>query len=168
MRHLITAVGAAVFLTTLPAAAPPPGTFAIAINDARPADRPFAEAVEQALAERGFTAMPDRDHGRYRAEVTVEREKAGLVTSPVPRGQSSVNLSGGASVQVPLASNKRQVNDLVVTRLTVRLVERSDGRAVWAGSAVTARAGTANVAPALARAAVSSFPRSYAEPVSVP
>ena len=114
--------------------------------------------------------MPASRHGRYLALVSVVRERRGVVTAKVPKGQGAAAIgSWGPTVAVPLGSGKTQLNDLTATTLTVRMVAQADGRPVWSGSAVTVRIeGAGGAGAPLARAVVATFPRTLSSPVSVP
>jgi len=156
-----------------------PGTVTVeaAADDATPAAirAGFAEAVEQALLDARFIALPVQARGRYIARFSIARAERGAVASDGPEqgARGSVGNWGGA-FGVTLPSDKRQLRGLIVTQLTVELVARTDMQAVWRGSALTAQAeGTKADAPAalaakLAPAIVRAFPASLAVPVSVP
>lgn len=160
-----------------PAAVPTSGTITIAsvtgvglTDQARPM---FEDAVQRALAARGFTLLRDAGHGRYVAAVTVNRRSRGVVTAGrASGGPPGVSLNGGLSVGLPAGGAR--LDDLVVTELTVSISTRSDARVVWSGGAVTARVsgtpggGAALVAQTLANAAIAQFPARTSEPVSVP
>lgn len=160
-------------------ASAPPGTVTVvlAAGEARPmpSDRPFADAVGQALGEANFTLMPQPGHSRYVAEVSVGREARGLVTAraPTDRAQAGIG-SWGPSIRVPLSSKKMQLRNLVSTTLTVRILTLADHHPVWTGSAVTVQPeepqgdASPTVALKLARAVVAAYPHPLATPVSVP
>ncbi|QDX25384.1 hypothetical protein FPZ54_04665 [Sphingomonas suaedae] len=160
-----------------PALAPGTVTVEAAADDATPAAirSVFADAVEQALLDARFTALPGQARGRYIARISVTRAERGAVASNGAEqgSRSSVGNWGGA-FGVTLPSDKRQLRGLIVTQLTVELVARADMQPVWRGSALTAQAeGTKADAPAalaakLAPAIIRAFPTRLAEPVSVP
>lgn len=138
-----------------------------------PARVVFRDAVERALAARGFTLLGDPGHGRYVADVTVDRQARGAVSAGrAGGGPPAVSLNGGVSIGLPAGGNR--LNDLVVTELTITLSERRVARVVWSGSAVTARVsgtpqgGAALVGQTLADAAMAQFPARTAGPISVP
>ncbi len=151
-----------------------PGTVTVeAVADANtPAvvRQAFADAVEQALLDARFTALPPQARGRYIARVGVTRAERGAVASN--GRESGASWGGGLSVALP--SDKRQLRGLIVTTLTVELVSRADGTVVWRGSALTAQAsGTradvpATLAAKLAPAIIRAFPQTLAEPLSIP
>lgn len=164
---------------TGPATGPVAGTVTVeaAAGDATPAAvrQIFLDAVEQALIDARFTALPARARGRYVARIHLDRAVRGEVAA---NGRDSGPWGAvgnwGAAVGVTLPSDKRQLRGLVVTTLRIDLVARADDRLVWRGSALTAQAaGTRDDAPAtlarkLAAAAIRAFPQTLAEPVSVP
>ncbi len=154
-----------------------PGTVTVepAPDDATPAavQRAFVEAVEQALLDARFTALPPQARGRYIARISVKRAARGAVASN-GREPGAVASAGNWAIGVTLPSDKRQLRGLIVTELTVELVNRADMKPVWSGSALTAQAeGTradvpSTLAAKLAPAVIRSFPSNLAEPVSVP
>lgn len=156
-----------------------PGTVTVeaAADDATPAAirSVFAGAVEQALLDARFTALPAQARGRYIARISISRAARGAVASNAPEQGSSGSVGNwGGAFGVTLPSDKRQLRGLIVTQLTVELVTRADMQPVWRASALTAQAeGTKADAPAalaakLAPAIIRAFPTSLAEPVSVP
>ncbi|HEU4960261.1 MAG TPA: hypothetical protein VFT56_07615 [Sphingomonas sp.] len=157
--------------------APRPGTVTVALADGRavPPDigRVFADAVERALLDADFTALPAPSQSRYVAEVTVTQDARGLVAAEDGGSSASPEVSGGR-LRLPLPSNKSQLQGLVVTKLTVRILLRATGQAVWSGSAVTAAVqGAADAAPAaiaakLANVLIRRFPAKLDGPITVP
>lgn len=158
-----------------------PGTVSIELSAEKPstADRVFADAVEQVLIDKGFTALPGAGHGRYVASVTVTRTARGAVTSDVPidRTSASPGTTGrgvGATLGVALPSDKSRVGNLMATELQVRILRRGEDQPAWEGRAITAQvAGTrgdapATVAPKLAQALFRNFPGDSNQSVSVP
>ena len=181
---MLTLAGAAALALTRPARSPvptsataTPGTITIApaTGAALPAEagRVFDEAVQRATLRAGFTLLPGLDHGRYAAQVTVTQTPRGVVASgrtaaPPPLA----SLSG--SVSLSLHSGGARFSELTVTELKVVISRRSDGQAVWSGSAVTARASDSPsgsvgvVARTLADAVLVQFPNQAGGPVSIP
>lgn len=156
-----------------------PGTVTVEAmgDEATPAAvrQTFADAVEQALLDARFTALPPQARGRYIARVGVTRAERGAVASNGREPGASGGLGNwGGGVSVALPSDKRQLRGLIVTTLTVELVSRADGTVVWRGSALTAQAaGTradvpATLAAKLAPAIIRAFPQPLAEPLSIP
>ncbi|MCR5869671.1 MULTISPECIES: DUF4136 domain-containing protein [unclassified Sphingomonas] len=135
----------------------------------------FADAVEQALLDARFIALPRQARGRYIARISLTRAERGAVASNGrEQGASGGFGNWGGAVSVTLPSDKRQLRGLIVTTLKVELVSRADERLVWSGSALTAQAeGTRNDTPSalaakLAPAVIRAFPATLAEPLSVP
>lgn len=133
----------------------------------------FDEAVQGALSASNFTLLSQQGHGRYAARVVISRRVRGVVASGrAGGGPARASLDGGLSVGLPAGGNA--LNDLIVTELTITLVQRSDAKEVWSGSAVTARvSGTASgsvgvIAPMLANAVMAQFPGRTNGPVSIP
>ncbi len=158
---------------------PSPGTVTVeaAAGDETPAAvrQVFADAVEQALLDARFTALPAQARGRYIARIGITRAERGAVASNGrERGASGGLGNWGGAVSVTLPSDKRQLRGLIVTTLKVELVSRADDKVVWSGSALTAQAeGTradvpATLASKLAPAIIRAFPQTLAEPLSIP
>lgn len=156
-----------------------PGTVAIeAVADpAIPASvrQTFADAVEVALSDARFTALPVTSRSRYIARVKVTRTARGAVTSKAKEpGPAAAVGNWGAAIGVTMPSNKQQLRGLIVTELEVELVRRDGMQPVWRGRALTAQAeGTradapATLAPKLASAAIRGFPAQQPEPLSIP
>ena len=156
-----------------------PGTVTVeaAAGDETPAAvrQVFAEAVEQALLDARFTALPAQARGRYVARISLTRAERGAVASNGrERGAAGGLGNWGGAVSVALPSDKRQLRGLIVTTLKVELVSRADETVMWTGSALTAQAeGTRNDTPAalaakLAPAVIRAFPQTLAEPLSIP
>ena len=174
---LVLAQGAATAVAPTSTAVPTSGTITIAsVSGQALTDQArgvFGDAVERALAARGFTLLRDAGHGRYVARVTVDRRSRGVVTSKrAGGGPPSMSLNGGLSVGLPAGGAR--LNDLVVTELTVTIAERGSAREVWTGGAVTARVsdtpagGAVLVARTLADAVMAQFPARTHGPVSIP
>jgi hypothetical protein len=156
-----------------------PGTVAIesVADPALPASarQIFADAVERALADARFTALPATSRSRYIARVKVTRIARGAVTSKGKEpGPTAAVGNWGAAIGVTMPSNKQQLRGLIVTELDVELVLREGMHLVWRGRALTAQAeGTradapATLAPKLAAAAVRGFPAQQPEALSIP
>ena len=135
----------------------------------------FADAVERALSDARFTALPATSRSRYIARVKVTRTARGAVTSNAKEpGATGALGNWGGGVAVTLPSDKRQLRGLVVTELEVELVLRDGMQPVWRGRALTAQAegmradAPATLAPKLANAAVRGFPAQQPEPLSIP
>ncbi len=139
----------------------------------KPARAIYVDAVEQALAGRGFTLLPDAGHGRYVADVTIDRAARGVVSGGrAGGGAPQMSLNGGVSVG--LGAGGERLDDLVVTRLTIEIRPRGEARVIWSGSAVTARVSNTPsgnvplVARTLATAVMTQFPARTTGPVSIP
>ena len=181
---MLTLAGPAAISIAAPAEAAPrpsvaltPGTITIApaTGAALPVEtgRVFEEAVQRACYNAGFTLLPGQDHSRYIVKVTVTHTSRGAVVA----GRSAASpplASFGGGVSLSLPAGGPRLGELAVTELTVVLSRRSDGRAVWSGSAVTARvddslSGAVDViARTLADAVLSRFPYQAAGPISIP
>jgi len=157
----------------------PPGTIAIVPAEDGSKDDPIAQtfvgAVSHAVLQTAFTPLPDPDHSRYVAKVTVSQASQGVVTSTDSRSASAqAPVYQGGSVSLRLPSGKSQLRGLIVTRLIVVVSFRTDSRIVWTGEATTARiSGTPAGAPSvvaavLAGALFQHFPRPLPGPISVP
>lgn len=170
---------AAAAMTAMPAAAQAQaahsrGTISVEPGDEggwKQADLPFANAVRKALGKADFLALPGTGHGRYVARITVMREAHGLVAFD-PREAPSQASAGDWAVRfrVTLPSRKTDLDALVVTRLTVDILERADMKPVWSGSALTAAAdgASAAVADKLAEALIRRYPTPLRGPLPVP
>lgn len=161
-------------------AVPTPGTVTVEPlpEDAGPAAvrAVFAEAVERALIDANFIALPGAGgQARYIARIAVSRRAQGEVAADAPVAGTATQVGNwGAGMTVTLPSSKSQLRALVITELTIELVSRAEGRVVWRGSALTAQAdGTPGDAPGavaakLAGAAMRGFPEVREGAVSVP
>lgn len=145
----------ALLATLLVQAAPPAqpalvaqGTIAVARTapaGRRPAPAAvFEEAVETALNDAGFTAIPDVAHARHVATVAITRTAHGAVAAkasdgggPSAAGGTLGGNSVGAGVSIGLPSNKTRVGQLVATELTLTISRRDASAPVWEGRAVT-------------------------------
>lgn len=136
----------------------------------------FAEAVERALIDANFIALPGaRGQARYIARIAVSRRGQGEVAADAPVAGTATQVGNwGAGMTVTLPSAKSQLRALVITELTIELMSRAEGRVVWRGSALTAQAdGKAADAPGavaakLAGAVMRGFPEVREGAVSVP
>lgn len=186
MRISMTVMMTIALAAAIPAAArqadpeaPRPGTIAVEplAEDAGPAPvrQAFSDAVERALFDARFTALPATSRSRYVARMKVTRTARGAVTSKAREPGAAAALGNwGAAVGVTLPSDKRQLRGLIVTELEVEIVRREGMQRVWRGRAITAQAeGTRADAPAtlagkLATAVIRRFPAQADEAVSVP
>lgn len=173
---------AAMLLGVTPQAEPEalrPGTIAIEpiAQDAGPAAarQAFADAVEGALFDARFTALPATSRSRYIARIKVTRTARGAVTSNAREPKASTSVGNwGAAIGVTLPSGKRQLRGLIVTELEVEIVRRDGTGTAWRGRALTAQAeGTqadapSVLAPKLANAAIRGFPAVQPEAISIP
>lgn len=137
--------------------------------------RLFAEAVQHALLDANFLALPAQSQSRYLAKVTVTRRARGLVASDAGEAGPATSAGDwGARIRVTLPSAKTDLRGLFVTELKVEIFLRSNNRPVWSGSALTAQArGTRSGAPSiiaakLADALIQRFPEALDGPLSVP
>lgn len=161
-------------------AVPTPGTVTVEPlpEDAGPAAvrAVFAEAVERALIDANFIALPGAGgQARYIARIAVLRRAQGEVAADGQEAGAATRVGNwGAGMTVTLPSAKSQLRALVITELTIELVSRAEGRVVWRGSALTAQAdGTPADAPGavaakLAGAVMRGFPEVREGAVSVP
>ncbi|WP_343517765.1 hypothetical protein [Sphingomonas sp.] len=156
-----------------------PGTVAIEplAKEAGPAvvRQAFADAVERALMDASFTALPVTSRSRYVARIKLTRTARGAVTSNAKEeGVATAVGNWGVAVGMMLPSDKRQLRGLMVTELEVEIVLREGMQRVWSGRAVTAQAeGTKADAPAalaakLAPAVIRRFPAQSDEAISIP
>ena len=157
-----------------------PGTVTVEpmAEDAGPAEvrAVFAEAVERALIDANFIALPAAaGQARYIARIAVSRRAQGEVAADGQEAGAATQVGNwGAGLRVTLPSSKSQLRALVMTELTIELVSRAEGRVVWRGSALTAQAdGTPGDAPGavaakLAGAVMRGFPEVREGAVSVP
>lgn len=139
------------------------------------ARRLFAEAVERALVDREFLALPGDNRGRYVARMKLSRRAQGSVAVNAAEPGADGNLGNwGASLGVTLPSDKRQIRSLVVTELQIEILLRDATQPVWSGRALTVKPqGTPGDTPAalakkLADAIMRAFPEQMADPASVP
>ena len=177
---IVALVAAALTTQPLPAEPRPaltPGTITISsvIGDtlSDQALGAFDDAVQRALSASDFTLLSQQGHSRFAAKVMVSRRVRGVVAAGrAGGGPARASLNGGLSVGLPAGGDT--LNDLVVTELTITLVQRSDAKEVWSGSAVTARVSATSsdtvgvIAPLLANAVMAQFPGKASGPVSIP
>jgi len=161
-------------------AVPTPGTVTVEpmAEEAGPAEvrTVFAEAVERALIDANFIALPGAAvQARYIARIAVSRRAQGEVAADGQEAGAATQVGNwGAGLRVTLPSSKSQLRALVMTELTIELASRAEGRVVWRGSALTAQAdGTPGDAPGavaakLAGAVMRGFPEVREGAVSVP
>jgi len=157
----------------------PAGTIAVSRPD--PAARGaawnaiFADAVEGALMDAGFTAIPHPAHARNTATFDVVRTARGTALA---KGASAgpptpVMGAGAAGVSIGLGT-KTNVGEMMATELTLRITRRGEKAPAWEGRAVTYQvSGTRGDDPRdLARKLASALTRNFAAPsgvlVSVP
>lgn len=179
MHPALLAAAATLMPATSDTAALAPGTIAIVAMDAQTTPDPivatFLAIIRRALLQTAFLPLPDGGHGRYVARVAVSQTSSGVVASAGSGSAAAPNVTRrGNGLSWRLPSGKRQLHELVVTRLDVIVVRRSDNLIVWTGKATTARIeGTTAGTPAVVAAALSEplfrqFPRPLPGPVSVP
>ncbi|SDA20149.1 hypothetical protein [Sphingomonas sp. NFR15] len=155
-----------------------PGTITVERDSdaaARDTDPVFADAVQAASVQANFIPLPAPSHSRYIALIAVTRKSEGVVTSGTKGTAPAAGIANwGVGVGMRLPTRKDQLRGLVLTELKVTILLRSEKRAVWSGSAVTAqvegtRAGTPDaVAGKLAGALFAQFPARLDAALSVP
>jgi len=137
--------------------------------------RVFADAVEAALTDAGFIAIPHTAHARQVAAIAVTRTGHGAALA---KGASAgpplpMVTAGGGGVSIGLGS-KVNVGEMVATELTLRITRRGERAPIWEGRAVTYQvSGTRADDPvALARKLSAALVRNFGAPsgllVSVP
>ena len=162
-----------------PSTPPPriqPGTIVVEAQTDNAPDAAYAAAVERALLDAESLPVPTAGSTRYIARLAVTKSSHGQVASNAKdeKPEPSADTWGGGGVTVRLPSRKRQLRDLVMTELSVTILERKDQRVVWQGRAMTVQAdGTAANAPAtvaakLAGAMFRQFPAPATAPITVP
>jgi hypothetical protein len=183
---ILTMLAALITPVQDPAPAITPGTVAIAQPKPAPGtrgpspDQPYADAVESALGDAGFTTIPGVSNARYVATVTVKQAGRGAVRSSAPRGSANtasgpVGSGVGGMVSLPVGGGgKSVIGELVSTELTVTLTRRGESAPAWQATAVTqqvwgTRSGDpAAVARKLAGALFRNFPQASGLTMSVP
>lgn len=176
---LLTAALAVIQAAPAPAPGAERGTIAVtrpAPENRRPAPTlPFAEALESALVDGGYTALPDTGNARQVATIAVERTVQGSVMAKGSGSdsQSSGGMLGGNGVgvgmSVGLGSGGARVGALVTTALTVRLTRRGEAAPYWEGRMTTNQiAGSRGDAPdALATKLAAAMVRNLDQPSGV-
>src|SRR5688500_9462953 len=125
---ILLTIAAALFAASAPAsqeeAAPgpiAPGTVTVELPDDRgspEARRLLAGAVERALVDREFLALPAGNRGRYVARMKLSRRAEGSVAVNAAEPGADGNVGNwGASLRVTMPSGKRHIRSLVVTEL---------------------------------------------------
>ena len=173
MRALLTmaamVLGAALLPATSRAQAPSSrGTITVEPADKRvpPA---FADAVRRALGDAYFLPLPGSGHGRYIARISVTQQNRGLATTDPAEAPSHASAGDWAvRFHATLPSHKTDIDSLLVTELTVTIIERDGMKALWTGSALTAGAASADVADKLAEAVIRRYPSPTPSPIPVP
>lgn len=144
------------------------GTITVELGDSR-VPSAFADAVRKALLDAGFIALPGSGHGRYIARISVTQQTRGLATTdPAEAPSHAAAGNSGMQFKVELPSHKTDLDSLVVTELTVRIIERNGMKTLWTGSALTAGAASADVADKLAEAVIRRYPTPTPSPIPVP
>jgi hypothetical protein len=158
---ILLTIAAALFAVTAPAAqeAVAPGPIAPGTITVEPlpddrgspeARRLFAEAVERALVDREFLALPAGNRGRYVARMKLSRRAEGSVAVNAAEPGADGNVGNwGASLRVTMPSGKQHIRSLIVTELEIEILRRDGMQPVWTGRALTVRPqGTPGDAPA--------------------
>jgi len=129
----------------------------------------FTDAVRKALGDADFLALPGSGHGRYIAQISVTQQNRGLATTDPAEAPSQASAGDWAvRFQATLPSHKTDLDSLVVTELTVRIIERNGMKTLWTGSALTAGAASTDVADKLAEAVIRRYPTPTPSPIPVP
>jgi hypothetical protein len=139
--------------------------------------RTYAVAVGQELARLGYPESAD-DKSPWIAEIDFSR---GTRTDFAKRSPVSIGIGGGSfgggfgiGVGTSFGVGGSGSKETVITRLSVRLLNRFDGKPVWEGRAETqapSRAAAAQpglAAEKLAKALFSGFPGKSGETITVP
>lgn len=153
----------------------PRGTVTIAIQSGEDDATPFAEAVGTSLSAAEFLVLPPSGPSRYQARVTIERDERGIVAAPVGVPGPDVSIGNwGSGVRIALPTRKQDLRPLIVTRMTLTLVDARSDRSVWTGTAVTTQvAGTPAddshaLGAKLAGALIARMPTALDGPLSIP
>lgn len=147
---------------------PSRGTISVEPTDNR-VPSSFADAVRRALGDADFLALPGAGHGRYIAQISVTQQNRGLATTDPAEAPSRASAGDWAvRFHATLPSHKTDLDSLVVTELTVRIVERNGMKTLWTGSALTAGAASADVADKLAETVIRRYPTPTPSPIPVP
>ncbi|UAK24270.1 hypothetical protein [Sphingomonas nostoxanthinifaciens] len=190
MNKVFASIAAAALLLTptwggaLSAAAPPSGgTISIELKgadgEAAASSPSFVNAVGDALAQRGFTILPDPGHAAYVGELILSRVDVGTGSAKVRTGPADASPGGalgsvGAGVSIPLSTGKSTLVPLQRTQLELRIRKRGEDGVVWHGAAMTVRAaGTRTgvdevVASDLCAAILRGYPADFEGVVAVP
>jgi hypothetical protein len=178
MRALPTITATLLSATLLPAMAaaqesPSRGTITVEPADERPdqvrVDLSFADAVRKALLDANFLALPGSGHGRFIARISVVQRTRGLATTDPAEAPSHASAGDWAvRFHATLPSHKTDLDTLLVTQLTIRIVERDGMKTIWSGSALTAGAASIDVADKLAEAVIRRYPTPTPSPIPVP
>lgn len=132
-------LGEAVTATPVPL---PKGTVTVAIRADDDQAAAFAETVGSSLSAADFLVRPPAGPSRYQARVTIDRDVRGLVTAPAPVAGPDVSVGNwGRGVRISLPTRKQDLRPLVVTRMTLTLVDVRSDRTLWTGTAVTTQVG---------------------------
>lgn len=153
----------------------PRGTVTIAVRADEDEGTAFTEAVGTSLSAADFLVLPPAGPSRYRARVLIERDGRGIVAAPVAVRGPDVSLGNwGSGVRIALPTRKQDLRPLMVTRMTLTLVDARTDRPVWSGTAVTTQvAGTPAdeshaLGEKLAGALVARMPALLDGPLSIP
>jgi len=160
-----------------------PGTISIeakaAEAEAGASMPPFVNAVDEALAARGFTTLEEPGHAGLVADLSLSRVEVGTATAHVPVGGMAAGPGGpfgsvGAGISVTLPTAKTRIVPLLQTRLEIRIRKRGEEEVLWHGAAMTVRAaGTRKgqdgmVASDLTEAIFRAYPAQPEDIISVP
>lgn len=172
---IVSAIALLADVAAAPTVDLPKGTVTIAVRPDDDGAQAFAEAVGASLSAADFLVLPPIGPSRYRARVTIDREDRGVVAAPATVAGPDMGIANwGAGVRITLPTRKQDLRALVVTRLTLTLVDARDDRTLWTGTAVTTQvAGTAGDDPRvlggkLAGALVTRMPAILDGALSVP
>lgn len=175
--------GCALLIATAAAAeAPPPGTISVESKVADPALTPatpaFVNAIDDALAAKGFTVLEGAGHAGLVAYFHLTRVDVGTGKAKVLTGKASTGPGGsegvGASMLLPLPTGKVKDVPLRQTRLELAIARRGGDAILWQAAAVTVRpAGTREgkderVAANLAEVLLRTYPAQPDDVVSIP
>ncbi|PVE59668.1 hypothetical protein DC429_04560 [Arthrobacter sp. TPD3018] len=120
----------------------PKGTVTVAIRADDDEVAAFTETVASSLSAADFLVLPPAGPSRYQARVTIDRDVRGLVTAPAPVAGPDVSVGNwGTGVRISLPTRKQDLRPLVVTRMTLTLVDVRSDRTLWTGTAVTTQVG---------------------------
>jgi len=139
----------------------------------------FVNAVDEALAARGFTTLEEPGHAGLVAELSLSRVAVGTAAARVPVSGMDAGPGGsfgsvGAGMRVTLPTAKTRIVPLLQTWLEIRIRQRGEEKIMWQGAAMTVRAaGTRKgqdevVASDLAEAIFRAYPAQPEDIISVP